>query len=63
VRRGVAFNLCMGLRKRLRDDGWFATRKEPNLKALMDLVAMATVADVVPLTGANRILVAHGSRS
>ncbi len=57
---GVAFNLCMGLRKRLRDDGFFATRKEPNLRALMDLVAMATVADVVPLTGANRILVAHG---
>ncbi|MDY7229383.1 single-stranded-DNA-specific exonuclease RecJ [Hyalangium rubrum] len=57
---GVAFNLCMGLRKRLREDGFFATRKEPNLKALMDLVAMATVADVVPLTGANRILVAHG---
>lgn len=57
---GVAFNLCMGLRKRLREDGFFATRKEPNLKALMDLVALATVADVVPLTGANRILVAHG---
>ena len=57
---GVAFNLCMGLRKRLRDDGFFSTRKEPNLKALMDLVALATVADVVPLTGANRILVAHG---
>jgi single-stranded-DNA-specific exonuclease len=57
---GVAFNLCMGLRKRLRDDGFFSTRKEPNLRALMDLVAMATVADVVPLTGANRILVAHG---
>jgi single-stranded-DNA-specific exonuclease len=57
---GVAFNLCMGLRKRLRDDGFFATRKEPNLRALMDLVALATVADVVPLTGANRILVAHG---
>jgi len=57
---GVAFNLCMGLRKKLREDGWFATRKEPNLKALLDLVAMATVADVVPLTGANRILVHHG---
>ncbi|MBJ6763972.1 single-stranded-DNA-specific exonuclease RecJ [Myxococcaceae bacterium JPH2] len=57
---GVAFNLCMGLRKRLREDGFFATRKEPNLKSMMDLVALATVADVVPLTGANRILVAHG---
>ncbi|HYH99314.1 single-stranded-DNA-specific exonuclease RecJ [Hyalangium sp.] len=57
---GVAFNLCMGLRKRLRDEGFFATRKEPNLRALMDLAALATVADVVPLTGVNRILVAHG---
>ncbi|MBF5045523.1 single-stranded-DNA-specific exonuclease RecJ [Aggregicoccus sp. 17bor-14] len=57
---GVAFNLCMGLRKRLRDDGFFATRREPNLRALMDLVALATVADVVPLLGANRILVHHG---
>ncbi|SEU18191.1 single-stranded-DNA-specific exonuclease RecJ [Stigmatella erecta] len=57
---GVAFNLCMGLRKHLREAGFFATRKEPLLKGLMDLVALATVADVVPLTGANRILVAHG---
>ncbi|AEI68158.1 single-stranded-DNA-specific exonuclease RecJ [Corallococcus macrosporus] len=57
---GVAFNFCMGLRKRLRDEGFFASRKEPNLRALMDLVALATVADVVPLTGANRILVSHG---
>jgi len=57
---GVTFNLCMGLRKRLRDEGFFQGRKEPNLKAMMDLVALATVADVVPLTGANRILVKHG---
>ncbi|MCI0571946.1 MAG: single-stranded-DNA-specific exonuclease RecJ [Myxococcaceae bacterium] len=57
---GVAFNLCMALRKQLRDDGAFATRPEPNLRALMDLVALATVADVVPLTGANRVLVRHG---
>ena len=57
---GVAFNLCMGLRKRLREDGAFASRREPNLRSLMDLVALATVADVVPLTGANRILVKVG---
>ncbi len=57
---GVAFNLCMGLRRQLRQDGAYATRPEPNLKALLDLVALATVADVVPLTGANRILVKHG---
>lgn len=57
---GVTFNLCMAVRKRLREEGWFATRREPNLRLMMDLVAMATVADVVPLTGANRILVHHG---
>lgn len=58
---GVTFNLCMGLRKRLRDEGAFATgRKEPNLRAYLDLVALATVADVVPLTGANRIFVKVG---
>ena len=57
---GVAFNLCMALRKRLREDGYFAVRPEPNLRTFLDLVALATVADVVPLVGANRILVAHG---
>jgi single-stranded-DNA-specific exonuclease len=57
---GVTFNLCMGLRKTLRESGFFATRPEPNLKAHLDLVALATVADVVPLTGANRIFVRHG---
>ncbi|HET6983482.1 MAG TPA: single-stranded-DNA-specific exonuclease RecJ [Myxococcaceae bacterium] len=57
---GVAFNLVMALRRSLRTLGWFATRREPPLKPLMDLVALATVCDVVPLTGANRILVRHG---
>ncbi len=59
---GVTFNLCMGLRKTLRERGFFSKRPEPNLKQLMDLVALATVADVVPLVGANRILVTHGLR-
>ncbi len=57
---GVTFNLCMGLRKVLREQGAFAGKQEPNLKQLLDLVALATVADVVPLTGANRVLVTHG---
>jgi single-stranded-DNA-specific exonuclease len=58
---GVTFNLCMGLRKKLREAGHFSgALKEPNLKQHLDLVALATVADVVPLTGANRILVKHG---
>ena len=59
---GVAFNLCLALRKRLRELGHFQGAPEPNLKLALDLVALATVADVVPLTGANRILVHHGLR-
>ena len=57
---GVAFNLLLALRKRLREDGFFVGRNEPNLRAWLDLVALATVADVVPLQGANRVLVRHG---
>ncbi len=59
---GVTFNLCIGLRKHLRELGFFAGKTEPNLKSLMDLVALATVADVVPLVGVNRLLVRHGLR-
>lgn len=57
---GVAFNLCMAVRRQLRVDGLLSAKGEPNLKSFLDLVALATVADVVPLTGANRILVKHG---
>jgi len=58
---GVTFALVMALRRRLREAGRFgASRPEPNLKEALDLVALGTVADVVPLTGANRILVRWG---
>ena len=58
---GVTFALVMALRKALREAGRFgADRPEPNLKEALDLVALGTVADVVPLTGANRILVKWG---
>lgn len=59
---GVAFYLLMALRARLRDAGWFATMNiaEPNLAHWLDLVALGTVADVVPLDHNNRILVAQG---
>ncbi|HMK73169.1 MAG TPA: DHHA1 domain-containing protein, partial [Myxococcaceae bacterium] len=60
---GVAFALCMALRRGLREAGHYAGRGEPNLRALLDLVALATVADVVPLTGVNRVLVKHGLAS
>ncbi len=61
---GVAFFLIAALRKRLREAGWFASGKcaEPNLREQLDLVALGTIADVVPLTGPNRILVHFGLR-
>ena len=59
---GVIFYVMLALRACLRADGWFARRSlpEPNLARLLDLVALGTVADVVPLDYNNRILVAQG---
>jgi len=59
---GVAFYLMLALRTRLRSNGWFTQRNipEPNLGKLLDLVALGTVADVVPLDANNRILVSQG---
>ncbi|MCX7172065.1 MAG: DHH family phosphoesterase, partial [Proteobacteria bacterium] len=57
---GVMFYVMLALRAELRRRGHFATRAEPNLAALLDLVALGTVADVVPLDRNNRILVAQG---
>ncbi len=57
---GVAFYFCMALRSHGREKGWFAPGQEPNLKQHLDLVVMATAADIVPLTGDNHILVRHG---
>jgi single-stranded-DNA-specific exonuclease len=58
---GVTFALLMALRRRLREAGRFGeARAEPNLKEALDLVALGTIADVVPLTGANRVLVRAG---
>jgi single-stranded-DNA-specific exonuclease len=60
---GVTFNLCMAIRRKLRERGFFNTaRPEPDLKDALDLVALGTVADVVPLVGENRVLVAGGLR-
>lgn len=59
---GLAFFFAMALRAELRDAGFFEERPEPNLMKLLDLVAVATVADVVDIRGVNRILVAHGLR-
>lgn len=56
---GVAFNLLVGLRARLREQGAFGDNG-PDLRQWLDLVALGTVADVVPLAGQNRLLVAAG---
>ncbi len=59
---GVAFYLMLALRTFLRDKGWFDARgiPAPNLAELLDLVALGTVADVVPLDANNRILTWQG---
>ena len=57
---GVMFYVMLALRTELRRRGAFAARAEPNFGALADLVALGTVADVVPLDANNRILVAQG---
>ncbi len=58
---GVIFYVLLALRARLRELGWFTpSRVEPNLAELLDLVALGTVADVVPLDANNRILVHQG---
>lgn len=59
---GVIFYVMLALRSRLRQEGWFERSgcAEPNLGQLLDLVALGTVADVVPLDQVNRTLVAQG---
>ena len=59
---GVIFYVMLALRAHLRESGWFAQQNipEPNLARLLDLVALGTIADVVPLDYNNRILVAQG---
>lgn len=58
---GVMFYVLLALRARLRTIGWFtAQHPEPNLGELLDLVALGSVADVVPLDANNRILVHQG---
>ncbi len=58
---GVTFMLVVALNRHLRGKGhWTTARPEPDLMGLLDLVALGTVADVVPLTGLNRAFVARG---
>jgi len=60
---GVAFYVAAALRTELEQRGFFGHNPEPDIKALLDLVAIGTIADVVSLTGINRILVHAGLRT
>ncbi len=60
---GVAFNLIMAVRTTLRASDYFKEVKEPDLKEYLDLVALGTISDMVPLYGANRILIVNGLRT
>ncbi len=57
---GVTFLFLMALRKTLRERGFFLHRPQPNLKRYLDLVALGTVADVVPVVEENRIFLKFG---
>ncbi|WP_083464000.1 single-stranded-DNA-specific exonuclease RecJ [Prosthecomicrobium hirschii] len=57
---GVTFMTMVAVNRELRRRGAFAKRAEPDLMALLDLVALGTVADVVPLIGLNRAFVVRG---
>jgi single-stranded-DNA-specific exonuclease len=58
----VAFIGCIALVRALRQRGFFKNRPEPDLRETLDLVALATICDVMPLTGLNRALVTQGLR-
>ncbi|HEY0901227.1 MAG TPA: single-stranded-DNA-specific exonuclease RecJ [Micavibrio sp.] len=57
---GVSFLTCVAINTRLRARGFFTDRAEAPLKSWLDLVALGTVCDMVPLTGPNRLFVRHG---
>ncbi|MBA2540497.1 MAG: single-stranded-DNA-specific exonuclease RecJ [Deltaproteobacteria bacterium] len=62
---GLAFYVAATVRTELRDRGWFGQgsgRREPDVRDLLDLVALGTIADLVPLTSENRILTSLGLR-
>ncbi|MBI5442154.1 MAG: single-stranded-DNA-specific exonuclease RecJ [Deltaproteobacteria bacterium] len=57
---GVAWNLVSALRRRLREEGYYAAGPEPDVRRLLDLVALGTTCDVAPLVSVNRVFVAYG---
>lgn len=59
---GVAFLFLVAINRQLREGGWYETHEAPDLLSLLDLVALGTVCDVVPLVGLNRAFVFQGLR-
>ncbi|MDZ7627532.1 MAG: single-stranded-DNA-specific exonuclease RecJ [Parvularculaceae bacterium] len=57
---GVVFMTIVAINRLLRDRGYFASRREPDLRSLLDLTALGLVCDVMPMTGLARVLTAHG---
>lgn len=57
---GVAFMTLVALNRRLRHAGWFAARTEPDLRQLLDLIALGLVCDVMEIKGLSRAMVAQG---
>lgn len=57
---GLAFYLVIGLRAKLREAGWFKNAAAPDIRHFLDIVALGTIADMVPLKGVNRTLIKRG---
>ena len=57
---GLAFYLVIGLRANLRESGWFEPDAVPDIRRHLDIVTLGTIADMVPLRGANRVLTRRG---
>ncbi len=57
---GVVFLLCIELKRQLKAKGFYAKARAPDLLMWLDMVALATVCDVVPLKGVNRAFVVQG---
>ncbi|MBN2060875.1 MAG: single-stranded-DNA-specific exonuclease RecJ [Deltaproteobacteria bacterium] len=60
---GVAFFLAVAIRSAMRERGWFVRDPEPDLRSFLDLVAIGTIADMVPLVDQNRIIVKAGIKA
>ena len=57
---GIVFNFLIALRGKLRNEGFWETRKYPNLREYLDLVALGTIGDICPLIDENRIFTKIG---